>query len=159
MPEPPTILRHGTTMQRVIELLAAPLNPGWDIQDLAEHLLGTIAAQSENEFVLEGTTINDSQAQRLIRPLLACLATMSAAEAGTSGNIYGGHLSFNRQGPQGPVRILVQFENHLGNVRAAFQRSSLPQVSTATMQKPPATPVTSEFDAVADRSVACEMAK
>jgi hypothetical protein len=135
------------TTNSITELLAAPLNPDWTIEELAEQLLCTIAAQSEKEFVLDATAITDRQSRRLIRPLLACLANMSATESGTPDDIYGGHLSFKRVGPDGPVLIIVQFENQPGNVRAAFKRSCLPQDSTATAQKSVATPAAPSFDA------------
>jgi ATP-dependent Zn protease len=57
--------------------------------------------------------------------LLACLATKSAAEAGTPPNLYGGQLSFKRIGPDGPVWIFGEFENKPGSVRIAFRRFSL----------------------------------
>jgi hypothetical protein len=117
----------------IIDLLAAPPGPDWTIEGLAEQLLGTIASQPKEEakeFLLDAATATDRQSQRVLRPLLACLATKSAAEAGTHPNLYGGRLSFARTGPEGPVWILGQFENKPGSVRVAFQRSSSPpQVS------------------------------
>lgn len=124
------------TPNTVALLLAAPLNPNWDIQDLAEHLLCTIAAKSENEVVLDAAAIHDRQASRLIRPLLACLATMSAAESGTSDNIYGGDLSFKRNGPDGPVEITGQFKNLQGDVRVALRRSLIaPSLKTPMVEE------------------------
>ena len=72
------------------------------------------------------TAITDRQSRRLLRPLLACLATKSAAEAGSPVNLYGGHFSFKRPGPNGPVWILGRFENRPGNVRVTLRRSSSP---------------------------------
>jgi hypothetical protein len=116
-------------------LLAAPLGPEWTVDALAEQLLGAIAAQPSEgmqEFVLDADTITDGQSIRLLRPLLACLATKSAAEAGTTVNLYGGCLSFMRQGPTGPVLISGQFENTPGVARVALRRSTLrPQNSEA----------------------------
>jgi hypothetical protein len=96
----------------IIDLLAAPPGPDWTIEGLAEQLLGTIASQPKEEakeILLDAATATDRQSQRILRPLLACLA---------------------RTGPEGPVWILGQFENKPGSVRVAFQRSSSPpQVS------------------------------
>jgi hypothetical protein len=114
-------------------LLAAPLSPDWTIEGLAEQVLGAIAAQRSDdgkEFVLDAAAVTDRQSRRLLRPLLACLATKSAAEAGTPVNLYGGRLLFNRPGSDGPVWVIGQFENKSGAVRVVFRRSSsLPQYS------------------------------
>ena len=117
------------TTNSVTELLAAPLNQYWTIAELAEQLLCTIASQPEKEFVLDATTITDGQSRRLIRPLLACLANMSATESGTSDDIYGADLSFKRTGPEGQVWIFGQFKNTQGNVRISLKRSATPQGS------------------------------
>jgi hypothetical protein len=112
------------------DLLAAPLSPDWTIEGLAEQLLCTIAAQPKEEATnlrLDATAATDRQSQRVLRPLLACLATESAAEAGTPPNLYGGRLCFKRNGPDGPVWILGEFENKPGRVRVAFERSSAPR--------------------------------
>jgi hypothetical protein len=112
-----------------IDLLGAPLGPDWTVEGLVEQVLGAIAAQRSDEgqeFVLDADAITDRQARRLLRPLLACLATKSAAEAGTPANLYGGYFSFKRLGPRGPVWILGQFENRPGSVRVTLQRSSSP---------------------------------
>jgi hypothetical protein len=111
----------------ITELLAAPLSPDWTIERLAEKLLGAIAARhlgAGQEFILDADTTTDSQSRRLLRPLLACLATKSAAETGTPPNLYGGHLSFKRSGPEGAVWILGEFENRPGDVRVALRRST-----------------------------------
>jgi hypothetical protein len=113
----------------ITDLLAAPLGPDWTVEGLAEQVLGAIAAQRSEEghdFVLDADTTADRQSRRVLRPLLACLATKSAAEAGTPPNLYGGSLSFKRSGPDGPVWILGQFENRSGVVRVAFRRSKSP---------------------------------
>ncbi len=110
-------------------LLSAPLGPDWTIDGLAERVLGAIvAARSEEvqECILDADATTDCQAHRLLRPLLACLATKSAAEAGTPANLYGGRLTFKRSGPQGPVWILGQFENRAGSARVTLRRSSSP---------------------------------
>ncbi|MBI1913395.1 MAG: hypothetical protein HYS12_01350 [Planctomycetes bacterium] len=92
-------------------------------------MLGAIAAQRSEEaqeFVLDADATTDRQSRRLLRPLIACLATKSAAEAGTPPNLYGGHFSFKRPGPKGPVWILGQFENRQGSVRVTLRRYSSP---------------------------------
>jgi hypothetical protein len=122
------------TTNSATELLAAPLNPDWTIEQLAEQVLCTIAAQSEKEFVLDVTTITDKQSRRLIRPLLACLANMSANESGISDDIYGANLLFKRTGPEGPVWITGQFKNTQSNVRIALQKSLLPPKSPRTSE-------------------------
>ena len=114
----------------LLDLLAAPLSPDWTIEGLAEQLLGTIASQPKEgakDLRLDAAATTDRQSQRVLRPLLACLATKSAAEAGTPPNLYGGQLCFRRNGPDGPVWILGEFENKPGSVRVAFQRSSAPR--------------------------------
>lgn len=111
------------------DLLRVPLGPSWTVEKLAEQLLGAIAAQRSEEsrqFVLDADDITDRQLRRLIRPLLARLATKSAAEAGMPPNLYGGHLAFKRPGPNGPAWILGHFENRPGRVRIALRRSSSP---------------------------------
>ena len=103
-----------TANNPITDLLGAPLGPDWTVEGLAEQVLGAIAAQRSEEtqeFVLDADATTDRQSRRLLRPLLACLATKSAAEAGTLPNLYGGRLSFKRLGSEGPVWILGQFEN------------------------------------------------
>jgi hypothetical protein len=124
-----------TGQNPIIDLLAAPLSSDWTVEALAEQLLGTIAAQRAGELkeiVLDPDMATDRQSYRLLRPLLACLATKSAAEAGTSSNLYGGRLSFKRPGPDGPVWILGQFENRPGMVRVTFRRSASPPENPET---------------------------
>jgi hypothetical protein len=92
-------------------------------------MLGAIAdlrSEGSQEFVLDADAMPNDQARRLMRPLLACLATKSAAEAGTAANIYGGHLSFQRPSPNGPVWILGEFQNQPGSVRVMLRRSVSP---------------------------------
>jgi hypothetical protein len=131
-----------TAENPLTDLLSAPLSPDWTIEGLAEQLLCTIASQPKEEgkkLVLDSASAVDRQSQRVLRPLLACLATKSAAEAGTPPNLYGGQLSFKRIGPDGPVWIFGEFENKPGSVRIAFQRSSL------NLQEPnPDNPVVSQ---------------
>ena len=117
-----------TSNNPIIELLAAPLGPDWTIEGVAEKLLTTIVSQGlgDQEFSLNGEALTDRQSIRMIRPLLACLANMSADEAGTSADIYGGQLSFKREGSEGPVWILGHFDNKLGNVRVVFHRTCSP---------------------------------
>lgn len=118
-----------TATNAITDILGAPLSPNWTVEGLAENVLRTIAAQgNENlqEFILDADTTTDQQSRRLLRPLLACLATKSATEAGTAANLYGGHFSFKRLGPQGPVWILGHFENRPGSVRIILRRSDWP---------------------------------
>src|SRR5207302_8645805 len=118
-----------TANNSITDLLGAPLGPDWTVEGLAEQVLGAIAVQRSEEvqeFILDADTTTDRQSRRLLRPLLACLATKSAAEAGTPANLYGGHFSFKRPGPKGPVWILGQFENRPGSVRMTLRRSSSP---------------------------------
>jgi hypothetical protein len=129
-----------TAANPITDLLAARLGPDWTIDRLAEQLLCVIAAQSPEEtqeYVLDAAAPMDRQSRRLLRPLLACLATKSAAEASTPANLYGGGLSFQRQGPAGPVWILGQFENRPGSVRVAFRLTlSPPQNSEPRAMQP-----------------------
>ena len=116
-----------TSDNLITALLDAPLGPGWTVEGLAERLLGEIAAnpsQDKQEFVVGADT--SRQARRLIRPLLACLAVKSAAEAGTPPEVHGGQLLFKRLGVLGPVCIHGRFENRPGNVRVTLRRSNLP---------------------------------
>jgi hypothetical protein len=118
-----------TTGNPITDLLAAPLSPDWTVERLAEDVLCAIAARGPDEvqdFVLDAEATMDRQSRRVLRPLLACLATKSAAEAGTPPNLYGGRLSFKRLCDEGPVWIHGQFENTPGTVRVAFSRSSSP---------------------------------
>jgi hypothetical protein len=113
----------------ITDVLGALLSPDWTMEELAEQVLGAIAAQGSEEaqeFVLDADATADRQSRRLLRPLLACLATKSAAEAGTPVNLYGGQFSFKRLGPNGPVWILGQFENRPGNVRVTLRRYASP---------------------------------
>jgi hypothetical protein len=118
------------------DLLAAPLGHDWTVDRMAEEVLCAIAARGPEEsvdIVLDAAATTDHQSQRLLRPLLACLATKSAAEAGTTPNIYSGHLSFKRPGHEGPVWIVGRFENTPGKVRVELRRcSSTPPDSDPT---------------------------
>ncbi len=113
----------------ITEFLRARQDTDWTIVDLAEQLLSAIASQpneAAKKLLIDAEFSTDRQFERVFRPLLACLATMSATESGTSPRLYGGHLSFKRVGPEGPVWILGEFENKPGNVRVVFRRSSSP---------------------------------
>jgi hypothetical protein len=129
MAKPHEADNHLVTANPLSELLRAPLDPEWTVEGLAEKVLGAIAAQrleEAQEFVLDADALTDRQSRRLLRPLLACLATRAAAEGGTPANLYGGHFSFERSGPNGPVWILGQFENRPGSVRVTLRRSNSP---------------------------------
>ena len=124
-----------TANNPIIDLLGAPLGPDWTVEGLAEQVLGAIAAQcpeQAREFVLDASTITDHQSRRLLRPLLACLVTKSAVEAGTLANLYGGHVCFRRPGPKGPVWIFGHFENRPGSVRVTLRPSSSPSEGPQT---------------------------
>ena len=115
-----------TPQNLIRNLLSAP---DWTVEGLAEQVLGAFAAQPApegQEFVLDADAATDHQSQRILRPLLACLATRSASETATSANLYGGGLSFTRKGPEGPVWILGPFENRPGMVRVFLRRSTKP---------------------------------
>lgn len=118
-----------TAENPLADLLAAPLSSDWTIEGLAEQLLCTIASQPKEakDLRLDAAATTGRQSQRVLRPLLACLATKSAAEAGTPPNLYGGQLCFKRNGPDGPVWILGEFENRPGRMHVAFRRSSAPR--------------------------------
>ena len=121
-----------TVNNPITDLLSAPLGSDWTVEALAEQMLDTLAFQRSEEaqeLVLDADAVTDRQSRRLLRPLLACLATKSAAEAGTPANLYGGHFSFKRAGPEGPVWIVGQFENRPGSVRVTLRRSSSPPES------------------------------
>ena len=125
----------------IADLLAAQLRPDWTVEELAEQLICTMAAcpvDEAHEFVLDAEATEDHQTRRLLRPLLTCLATKSAAEAGSSLDIYAGDLSFERPGIEGPVWILGKFENRAGAVRVAFRRSLSPRPNSEqqTVQPP-----------------------
>jgi len=113
----------------IADLLAAPLGPDWTVEGFAEQVLGALAAQppeADHAFVLDAETITDRQSRRLLRPLLACLATTSAAEAGTAPKLYGGQFSFKRPSDRGLLWIVGQFENRPGKVCLTLRRSSSP---------------------------------
>jgi hypothetical protein len=113
------------TANPLTEVLAIPLGPDWTVDQLAENVLATVAERSEaesEELVIDAEVITDRQTLRLLRPLIACLATKSATEAGTSPNLYGGSIAFNRPGPEGPVWIFGQFENTPEAVKLTFRR-------------------------------------
>jgi hypothetical protein len=133
-----------TAENPLTDLLAAPLSPGWTIEGLAEQLLCTIASQPKDQaknLLLDAAAATDRQSQRVLRPLLACLATKSAAEAGTPPDLYGGRLCFKRSGPDGPVWIVGEFENKPGRVRVAFQRSSAPREASELGTSEPSIPL------------------
>lgn len=120
-----------TANNPIADLLAAPLDPQWTIDRLAEQVLGTIAAQppgEAQEFFFTADAAMDRQSRRLIRPLLACLATKSAAETGMPVNVFEGQLSFKRADSQRPVWIHGQFVNRPGKICITLHRStSLPE--------------------------------
>lgn len=111
----------------IADVLSAPLEPGWTVEQLAERVLDAVAAQppgSEHAFAVDEKT--DRQPRRLLRPLLACLALKSAGEAGGDADLYGGRLAFERPGPAGPVWVIGRFENRPGSVRVAMWCAAAP---------------------------------
>lgn len=118
-----------TANNLIADLLDAPLGSDWTVEGLAEQLLGTIAArrsEGAEEFGFDADALMDRQTRRLLRPLLAYLATKSAAEAGTPAELYGGRFSFKKSGSNGPVWIVGHFENRPGCVRVTLGRSDSP---------------------------------
>jgi signal transduction histidine kinase len=133
-----------TTDNPITALLSAPLHPDWTVEGLAEQVLDAIAVQPAlegQEFVLDAEAATDRQAQRLLRPLLACLAAKSAAETASVPNLYGGRLSFQRPGPDGSVWIFGHFDNRPGMVRAVLRRSTSPPLEEQFRQSQKMEPV------------------
>jgi hypothetical protein len=131
-----------TANNLLTDLLSAPLGPDWTMEWLAEQVLDAVAVRHSaggEEFVLDADATTDRQTRRLLRPLLACLATKSAAEAGTPANLYSGQFCFQRPSPQGPVWVLGSFENRPGSVRITLRRSSSPTEGPGVRPGPPAT--------------------
>ncbi len=103
------------TPNPIVEILKAPLDPHWTIEGLTVRVLDAIATQTEDrDIVVDAATLSDRQSLRLIRPLLACLANMSATET----SLYGGTLTFRR----GTACIRGQFENQPGRIVLALRR-------------------------------------
>jgi hypothetical protein len=118
-----------TADSTIFDILRSPLDPNWTVESLTERVIVAIASQpigSEEVFVIAVDESTDQQTRRLIRPILACLATKSANESGATVNLYGGHLLFNRTGPAGPVFVVGEFENRPGRVRLTLRRSYSP---------------------------------
>jgi hypothetical protein len=109
------------------DLRAAPLASDWTVDELAERLLSAVAEFRSNdaqEIVFDAAQTADRQTRRLLRPLLACLALKYATEAGATPDVYGGQISFKRQGHDGPVLVAGEFANRPGTVRVVLRRSS-----------------------------------
>ncbi|MBX9581949.1 MAG: hypothetical protein K2X87_16715 [Gemmataceae bacterium] len=115
----------------ITDLLSGPLAPDWTVEGLAEDVLSAVAAQpvAGPELVVDVDDATGRQTRRLIRPLLAYLASRSAAEAGTPVNLYGRRLAFKRPSPTGPAWVVGAFENRPGRVRLALRRSGPPDPS------------------------------
>ena len=126
----------------ITDLLSAPLAPDWTVEGLAEGVLSAMAAQpvAGPELVVAVDDVTDRQTRRLIRPVLAYLASRSAAETGTPVNLYGGRLTFNRSTPTGPAWVVGEFENRPGYVRLALRRSASPAPADETRPAPPGPP-------------------
>jgi hypothetical protein len=131
-----------TATKSITDLLATPLSPDWTIDGLAEQVLGVIAVSQPDvvtgvqALVLDADVATDRQSRRLLRPLLACLATKSAAEAGKPVNLFAGRLCFKRSGPAGPVWITGEFDNRSGAVRVTLQRSDAPPDASEPSTEP-----------------------
>lgn len=113
-----------TNNDLIADILNATLGPAWSVEEIAERLLVAIAsrpAAGPQEFAFDAGTATGRQSRRLIRPLLAHLATKSA-----EASLYGGRFCFERPGPDGPVWIHGQFENRPGAVRVTLRRSTTP---------------------------------
>lgn len=116
----------------ITDLLSAPLGSGWTIERLAEQVILAIALhepegeQASVEFVLDAVTVTDRQSQRLMRPLVACLAQKSAAEEGTIPSLYEGCLTFQRQSRGAPVWVIGEFKNTPGKRYVILRRSKSP---------------------------------
>lgn len=134
-----------TASYTISTLLGGPLDPNWTVATLAEELLGAVASSAGRDFVLEVDDATDRQTRRLIRPLLAYLATKSADETGAPVNLYGGRLCFKLPGP---VWVLGEFENQTGRVRLAVRRSDspaeMPQIDASKSSQTQETPVVHE---------------
>lgn len=132
-----------TAKNCITELLSAPLAPDWTIDSLAEQVLSAIALQLStaagdvDDVVLDGNTVTDRQARRLIRPLLASIARKSAAERATPPNLYEGRFMFERLGYEGPVWILGEFKNMPGHVRVRFRLGKFSPTDQETNTKGP----------------------
>jgi hypothetical protein len=130
-----------TPANPILDLLSAPLPDDWTIERLAEQVLSTISSHRpegghNDELILDADAIGDRQSQRLLRPLLACLAGMSAAEAGTSPDLYQGHLRFRRQGPEGLSWIVGEFESSQRRVHLRLRRGNSPPTSDEATATP-----------------------
>jgi hypothetical protein len=115
------------------DVLSSPLATDWTVEDLADRLLDAITSQAGTEvqeFILNADA--DRQMQRLVRPLLACLAVRSNSETGTAVNVYGGRLQFKpRSVGSSTVWIAGEFENQPGNVYLKLHCASAPSVPAA----------------------------
>ena len=133
----------------ITDLLGAPLAPDWTVEGLAEDVLRAVAALpvAGPELAIDIDDATDRQTHRLIRPLLAYLASRSAAEAGMPVNLYGGRLTFQRPGPTGPVWVVGEFENRPGRVRLALRRSGPPATPDETRPAPPVPSVSVHLEA------------
>lgn len=116
----------------ITDVLSTPLDSGWTVERLAEQVVSAIVSQEPEggrtpvEFVLDAHTITDRQSQRLMRPLVACLAQKPAAEEGTVPSLYEGCLTFQRQSHGGPVWVVGEFKNTPGKVCLTLRRSKSP---------------------------------
>ncbi|MGL4421512.1 MAG: DUF6800 family protein [Gemmataceae bacterium] len=101
--------------------MAKPLAPDWTIEAFAEQFLDAVVAHP-GECVVDAQQLTDRQSVRLMRPLLANLATKYAEATGQPLSLYEGILSFTRNSPSGPVSIVGEFVNRPGKVHLNLSR-------------------------------------
>jgi hypothetical protein len=141
-----------TLAQRVLELFLARPTGVNQVEWLANELLA-LAAESpflslrlvpdetgtglRFEAIDPSATISseDSTALRLFRTVLARLAKMAEVESGVEFNPYGGTVHFDRQGPQGPVRIDAEFGNTSGAQHLTLRRAARLAAVSQTRQE------------------------
>ena len=127
-------MKNSTT---IAEVLSGQLEPQGGLVGLAEKMLSAIVCEEHSqEFDFDADIAADQQAQRLIRPLLACLATLSANENGTCANHFFGPLQFRRPGPNGPIWIVGEFDNRMGSIWIKLRRSTSPILSQGSTMQP-----------------------
>ena len=128
------------TAERLSDLLAAPLSPDWTIERLAEQLLCAIASQPKGEtksvqFDLScPRTDNHSVFSGHCSP---ALQPSQQPKPEFNRRLYGGQLCFKRNGPDGPVWILGEFESKPGTQRVESSAIRLAAVSPRTESKSP----------------------
>lgn len=77
-------------------------------------------------------SLRSAHSQRLMRPLVACLAQKSAAEGRTAPRLYEGCLILNRQSGGAAVWVVGEFNNTPGKVFVTLRRSESPPPNQQT---------------------------